>query len=366
MNETDPSVPAAIRLVPLDLAAPEAVALAGAAEVRRRMRHEVEPHDAPPDEEGTRRLFAGIAEIREMAVELVLAYLDDEAVGVAAAIAPVAGGNAHVLQVDLGVVPEARRRGVGRALARWVLEVARRRGRRLVVAPSHDTVPAGTAFARALGASEGMRSRVNELDLDRQGERLFGPEGLVARWIADGPDRAPGYAVEWLPHPLPEALLEPLAALKASMNDAPRGSLDVEDHAYTAATVREAAAAADARGDVAWTLLARRLADGAFAGVTDLYWNPNNPRVAQQGDTAVAPEHRGHALGKWLKAAMLERLRRDRPDVRVVRTGNADTNAAMLAINEALGFAIARETIVWQVATDELARRLEGSATGED
>jgi hypothetical protein len=69
-------------------------------------------------------------------------------------------------------------------------------------------------------------------------------------------------------------------------------------------------------------------------------------------------------LGKWLKAAMLERLHRERPDVRVVRTGNADTNAAMLAINEALGFAVAREAIVWQVATDDLARRLEGPAEG--
>lgn len=364
MNEPDPSLRPAIEVEPVDLTAPDAVAVAGITEVRRSLRRELEPHDALPDAEATRRLLGGITEVRELAAELVIARSGGAVVGIGAAIAPVAGDNAHLLQVDLGVVPEARRRGVGRTLATWALDVARRRGRRLVVGASHDTVPAGEAFARAVGAREGMRSRVNELDLGRHHERLFGIDGLVARWIADGPVRAPGYAVEWLPHPLPEEALEPLASLKGSMNDAPRGTLDVEDRAYTAASMRESDAYAAARGDVAWTLLARRRSDGAFAGFTDLYWNPENPRVAQQGDTAVAPAHRGHGLGKWLKAAMLERLHRERPDVRVVRTGNADTNAAMLGINEALGFVVARETIVWQVATDELARCLAGSAAG--
>lgn len=152
------------------------------------------------------------------------------------------------------------------------------------------------------------------------------------------------------------------------MNDALRGTLDVEIHVYSGASLRDLDAASAASGDATWTLLVRRRGgdDGAFAGFTDVYWNPGNARVAHQGGTAVAPEHRGHALGKWLKAHMLERLHCERPDVRVVRTGNADTNAAMLGINEALGFTVAREAIVWQVATDELALRLEGSAAQRD
>ena len=373
MDDTDRSTGPGIELVPIDVAAPTDEAVAGVAAVRERLRRELEPHDAPGGEAATRRRLAGIAQVREVAVEVVLARMDDVVVGLGAAIAPIAGDNAHLLQVNLVVVPEARRRGVGRALATWALGVARRRGRRLLVDVSHDTVPAGGAFARALGASEGMRSRVNELDLERHREHLFGAEGLVARWIADGPIRAPGYGIEALPRPLPEEVLEPFAVLQSSMNDAPRGTLDVEDHVYTAAALRDLDASSAARGDTTWTLLARRRGDGAFAGFTDLYWNSDNPRVAQQGDTAVAPEHRGHALGKWLKALMLERLHRERPDVRVVRTGNADTNAAMLGINVALGFVVAREAIVWQVATDELARRLErgrrapprGSATAK-
>lgn len=362
MTDPVPSVRPAVEIVVVDPSAADGSAVAGIAKVRRRLRRELEPLDALPDEESTRRWLGGLAQVRELAVELVLAHLDDDGVGIGVALAPVAGDNAHFVHVELSVVREARRRGVGRALARWALGVARRRGRRLVIGASHGTVPAGEAFARALGAREGLRSRVNELDLERHHEHLFGADGLVARWLADGPVRAPDYAIDWLPHPLPEEVLEPLATLRQSMNDAPRGTLDVEDHVYTAAWMREGDAYAAARGDVAWTLLARRRGDGAFAGFTDLSWNADNPRVAQQGDTAVAPEHRGHALGKWLKALMLERLHRERPNVRVVRTGNADTNAAMLGINGALGFAASRETIVWQVATDELARRLEGPA----
>ncbi len=362
MNDPVPSVRPAIAIVAVDPTAPDEAMVAGFAAVRESLRRESEPHDAPATEEATRRRLAAIAQVRELAVELVLARMDDVVVGFGAALAPIAGDNVHLLQIDVAVAPEARRRGVGRALVAWSLDVARRRGRRLIIGFSHDTAPAGGAFARALGASEGLRSRINELDLVRHGEHLFGADGLVARWLADGPVRAPGYAIEWLPHPLPEETLEPFAALQRSMNDAPRGTLDVEDRVYTADALRDLEAASAARGDVAWTLVARRRDDGAYAGFTDLYWNADNPRVAQQGDTAVAPEHRGHALGKWLKALMLERLHRERPDVRVVRTGNADTNAAMLAINEALGFAVAREGIVWQVATDELARRLEGQA----
>jgi mycothiol synthase len=362
VTEPVPSAHPVVELTAVDFGAPDASAVADLTIVRELLRRESEPHDAPVGEDATRRLLEGLAQMHELAVDLVLARVDGVVVGLGAAIAPMAGDNAHLVQLDAAVVPEARRRGVGRALVRWGLETARRRERRLVVGGSTSAVPASEAFARALGATEGMRTRINELDLERHRARLFGADGMLARWIAEGPARAPGYTIDWLPHPLAEGVLEPLAALKQSMNDAPRGSLEVEDRVYTAASLREGDAYAAARGDVAWTLLARHRGDGAFAGFTDLYWNADNPRVAQQGDTAVAPAHRGHALGKWLKATMLERLVRERPDVRVVRTGNAESNAAMLAINDALGFAVAREAIVWQVTTEELARCLDGPA----
>ncbi len=46
---------------------------------------------------------------------------------------------------------------------------------------------------------------------------------------------------------------------------------------------------------------------------------------------------------------MLERIRDDRPEAQRIRTGNARTNAPMLAINDALGFKVVGARTEWQV-----------------
>ena len=59
--------------------------------------------------------------------------------------------------------------------------------------------------------------------------------------------------------------------------------------------------------------------------------------------------HRGHKLGLWMKAAMLDRILRERPEAKVIRTGNANTNAQMLGINTQLGFKVAWQSMLWQL-----------------
>ena len=353
-----PDEPAAIELRAFELATAAEDDLAALAVLHDALRREVDPDDAPVTVAEVRGALVGLAAVREIAVDGVWARSGARIVGEALTFAPVDTDNPHLLQVELRVAPDARRRGIGTRLAHWVLGVARRRGRSLVIGGTSGVVPGAEDFARALGAREGMRFRTNELDLSAHEQRLFAPDGLVARWCAEGPGRAPDYELFWLPHPVPEAERAALADAKSAMNDAPRGDLQVEDRRYTAQSIADMDAYAAARGDEAWTLVARPRAGGAYAGFTDLYWNAKNPHLAFQGDTAVLPAHRGHALGKWLKAAMLARLRSERPQVRRIRTGNADTNAAMLAINDALGFAVTRVGTAWQVETDALAERL--------
>ncbi|MDP1793241.1 MAG: hypothetical protein Q8K63_03800, partial [Acidimicrobiales bacterium] len=87
-----------------------------------------------------------------------------------------------------------------------------------------------------------------------------------------------------------------------------------------------------------WTLIVRHRPTGVPVGYTEVFFPRENPRLGSQGATAVSAAHRGHALGRWLKATMLERVMRERPDITHIRTFNADSNDPMLAINNAMGF----------------------------
>jgi GNAT superfamily N-acetyltransferase len=74
-------------------------------------------------------------------------------------------------------------------------------------------------------------------------------------------------------------------------------------------------------------------ASAQVAGFTEMGFPLKQPTTANQWTTVVWPEHRGRGIGKWLKAAMLERILTDCSRVREVRTGNLTTNEPMLAIN---------------------------------
>jgi hypothetical protein len=144
------------------------------------------------------------------------------------------------------------------------------------------------------------------------------------------------------------------------MNTAPRDDLDLEDEVFEAKHQREWEAVAEAAGDVWWQLFAVNDGTGQFVGYTHVAWNPNMPKTVYQYGTAVRPEHRGHALGKWLKGSMLKRIMEERPEVVDVRTGNADSNDAMLGINRGLGFRPFIAATWWQVRIDRVREYLEG------
>src|SRR2546430_2748961 len=83
---------------------------------------------------------------------------------------------------------------------------------------------------------------------------------------------------------------------------------------------------------------------------------PGLPMKTNQLELAAV--HRGHKLGLWMKAAMLDRILRERPEAKVIRTGNANTNAQMLGINTQLGFKLAWQSTLWQVPIADVRKGL--------
>ncbi|HEY6744511.1 MAG TPA: GNAT family N-acetyltransferase [Mycobacteriales bacterium] len=247
---------------------------------------------------------------------------------------------------DIQVHPDRRRRGVGTALLRAVVAELAAGGRTILLAETDAGGP-GDAFARAIGARVVETDRLSLL-------RLADVDWAAVEAAAAAPH--PGYRLVPVTGRIPDELIGSYARAKSAMNDAPHGETDLEAFEFDEDRVRAEEAAQLRREEVRVTF-AVHADTGEVAGFTETGVG-RVPERARQGDTAVVPAHRGSGLGLWIKAAMLLRLRAERPDVAEVITGNSTGNQHMLAINTRLGFRPWIEINGWQADVPELARRL--------
>src|SRR5438445_2950178 len=261
--------------------------------------------------------------------------------------------NAHIRWSEIAVKPQHRRRGLGRALFARILGSFEGQGDGLmVISETTVRVPSGEAFAQAIGANRGLPMKLNQLDLaavDR---------AKVAEWSKAGP---PGYRLERIDDTVSEELVKPYIEASEGINDMPRGDIAFNDWKLTEAQIRQRESFFKQAGLTWWLLLAIDDQTGAGVGFTEVEFNPNDPHAIQQEGTAVVAAHRGHGIGLWLKAVMLGRILADRPDSRFIRTGNANVNVQMLAINEKLGFTYAWQSTLWQLPIADARKTLAGA-----
>lgn len=263
-----------------------------------------------------------------------------------------AAGDPRVMECDLFVRRDRRRMGIGANLLRLICEEASSEDRSLLTWSTFAAVPAGDAFARRLGARAARVNRTSEVrlaDIDWE---------MVGTWANAAEARARGYRLEMVDGAFPHDLRADAAAFHHIMQTAPRDDLDVGDVTIDVGDVAELDRALVEAGRARWTCFVRD-AEGNCVGGTEVTFEPWEPSTVLQQNTGIDPAHRGLGLAKWAKAAMLERIRRDKPEAERVRTGNAFSNAPMLAINDALGFRVINTQTEWQAEVAQVVLALD-------
>jgi GNAT superfamily N-acetyltransferase len=245
------------------------------------------------------------------------------------------------VNVELSVLPSARRQGVGRALHALAVARTRALGRSYLIGPTVQRHPDGAAFATAMGAAAGLEELRSRLDV-----RALDPD-RVESLLAEAWTHADGYQLlQWTGVP-PEEIIEDVAHLDSRLSvDAPVGDLAWEPEKVDREKVRQAELSRIARGRMSYNTGALR--DGRLVAWTAIAGPVDEPAQAWQNITLVDPGHRGRRLGLIVKLANLEHVRKLRPGLEVIDTFNAATNEHMLAINRTMGFRVVESVLQWQ------------------
>jgi GNAT superfamily N-acetyltransferase len=262
------------------------------------------------------------------------ARLGGEPAGMACATAmSEAGDELQLAEVDVLVIPSQRRKGVATALIAEVVPALVELGQTSILAyPCADLwSEEGFALCEKYGLvrrQDERCSRARVADID---------DNLMTSWIAEAATKAAGYRLEQWEGPCPEHLLPQWCAALAGMEDIPLDDIEYNPFTRSVDQQREAELALAARGFVSYCTMAVS-ATGEAAGMSELQLHPERPQIAHQSDTAVLRAHRGHGLGKWMKAANYRFARAAQPELDVIETENAQSNPWMLDINIAMGF----------------------------
>ena len=280
------------------------------------------------------------------------ARVDDRVVGTAELTLPFKD-NLHLLEFEMDVHPEYRRRGVGSALLKRVEEIGAAEGRTTFItyAPDQmrDDYPklgAGKAFLTAHGYTAGLDEVHRAADLD------LVPEAELDELLAKAWAKADGYELVQWANVAPDDVVDGIAYLDGRLNtDAPMGDLDMEAEKVDRDRIRAGERREMAAGGLKLHTAVRHVESGTVAGWTFIQVQPGMEEHAWQGITIVDPEHRGHRIGTILKIANHRYARSYRPRLKYVHTWNAEENDFMISINEAVGYRAQERWIAFQKKT---------------
>ncbi|PKV82943.1 GNAT family N-acetyltransferase [Streptomyces sp. TLI_146] len=248
-------------------------------------------------------------------------------------------GQEHLAELTLGVHPAERRQHVGSQLLDAAVAAARADARRCVIAQAEAGSP-GDHFASARGFRKVLTLRFSRLPL------ADADTTALAR-IIERP--YPGYRLMSWHGTVPDGLAETFAASRRAMDDMPMDDTDYGTVTWDVDRVRAAAKAVEQRGDHLHTVVAVDASDDSIAGFTELVVPGDGRGDGQHYGTGVLPEHRGHGLGRWMKAESIRYARGRYPGLGSLLTDTAESNTHMRQINDSLGYTPTHTTHQYQL-----------------
>lgn len=249
--------------------------------------------------------------------------------------------NTNLAWIEVEVHPDHRGRGIGSELVRYGEQVADELGRTSFGITTWD-LPKAEAFAKRHGFEQKaveVNRRQDITNLDWPTVQKLYDEAVLAS--AD-------YEVVRIIGALPDEMLEGMVAVTASINDAPKDDLDIEDDVFTPERLRAYEAARQGHNQTMYRVIARHRTTGELAGHSVVTVERERPHIAEQNDTAVSRDHRGHRLGALVKTGMLLWLREAEPALTQLDTWNAESNNHMISINEQLNYYVVARALDYQ------------------
>ena len=338
---------------PLDLSQASENEYAGLSEFKNKIHLEYSPDDPPIPLEEHKQGWKNIPSFVEYEAYIAWDSSESEIIAYCEVEVYHTGDNEHAADFTVEVLPEYRRQGLGQQGLRIITAFAQKHQRRLLITFAPDRIPASTSFLERLGARHGLEMHVNQLKVDEF------DKSLVNLWLDQSSHLNVDYDLGLWYGPIPEEYIVEVAALMQELaNDQPRDDLELEDWNVTPEFLRQGEKNMFARGNQRWFMYIMDRANGKISGLTEVIWNPNRGMILDQGFTAVLPEYRNKGMGRWLKAEMMQKVLRDRPEVKFIRTRNANSNAPMLKINNEMGFKPYIANTIWQVETEKVEKYL--------
>ncbi|MEV5966845.1 GNAT family N-acetyltransferase [Kribbella sp. NPDC051952] len=244
--------------------------------------------------------------------------------------------NLDTVEVEIEVPPQHRRRGIGTALWQWAATRSAQLERTIVQAelgvPS-DPWP-GSSFAERLGFT-----------VEHVEEHLVVPlpyDQFRLDDLIQAAGQLDGYRLTSWAGACPPEHQQAYADLHTAMDlDVPTGGMTREVVPWTVEKLQASEQRID-RNYLALVTMAHTLS-GEPAGYTLLYLPRADAENAQQDDTLVLREHRGHNLGTQLKLANLVQLDKHRTTQRFLHTWTALSNVPMRKVNARFGFRAVEE-----------------------